>query len=79
MDCGPLQFNLSRSNGLALYAATAGRDVGIDIEFTREDFAGLEIAERFFSSREVAALRALPPGERAGAFFGCWTRRQAYM
>jgi 4'-phosphopantetheinyl transferase len=74
-----LRFNLSHSNGLALYAVTRGREVGIDLEFVREDFAGFDIAERFFSAREVSALRALPPAARASAFFDCWTRKEAYI
>jgi 4'-phosphopantetheinyl transferase len=75
----PLHFNVSHSNGLALYAVTRGCEVGIDLEFVREDFATLEIAERFFSAREVSALRALPRGERARAFFDCWARKEAYV
>jgi 4'-phosphopantetheinyl transferase len=74
-----LRFNASHSNGLALYAVGRGREVGIDLEFVREDFAGLEIAERFFSPREVSALRALPEGERSAAFFDCWVRKEAYV
>jgi len=42
-----LNFNLSHSAGLILYAVTGGRGVGIDIEYIREDFAAFEIAEHF--------------------------------
>ncbi|MDQ3919950.1 MAG: hypothetical protein M3348_15905 [Acidobacteriota bacterium] len=35
-----LRFNASHSNGLALYAVTPGRQVGVDLEFVREEFAG---------------------------------------
>ena len=76
---GRLRFNVSHSHGLALYAVTAGREVGIDLEFVREDFASLEVAERFFSPQEVSALRSLQPEERANAFFDCWTRKEAYI
>ena len=76
---GPLRFNASHSNGVALYAVTAGREVGVDLEFVRADFAGVEIAESFFSRREVSALRALPPGALTDAFFDCWTRKEAYI
>jgi 4'-phosphopantetheinyl transferase len=76
---GPLRFNVSHSNGVALYAVTAERRVGVDIECVREEFAGLEVAERFFSRREVSALRALAPCERAHAFFDCWTRKESYI
>lgn len=74
-----LSFNLSHAAGVALCALTRGREVGVDVEFIREDFAGLDIAERFFSLKEVEALRALPPDVRAPAFFNCWTRKEAYI
>jgi 4'-phosphopantetheinyl transferase len=75
----PLHFNASHSNGWAIYAVAWGREVGVDIEFMREDFPGFEIAERFFSPSEVSALRALPRGERTAAFFDCWARKEAYI
>ena len=74
-----LRFNLTHSHDLALCAVTLGRSVGVDLELVREEFAGMEIAERFFARREVAALRALAPGARATAFFDCWTRKEAYI
>lgn len=75
----PLRFNLSHSNGLALYAFTRGREIGLDVEFIREDFASIEIAERFFSPAEVATLRALPAHTQTIAFFNCWSRKEAYI
>jgi 4'-phosphopantetheinyl transferase len=74
-----LRFNVSHSHGLALYAFARGREVGIDIEFAREDFASLEIAGHFFSPQEVATLRALPASELTRAFFNCWTRKEAFI
>jgi 4'-phosphopantetheinyl transferase len=74
-----LRFNVSHSQGVALYALTRGREVGVDIEFVREDFARFDIAERFFSTREVSALRALPTEQHTAAFFDCWTRKEAYI
>ncbi len=74
-----LCFNLSHSHGLALFAFCRGHQVGVDLEKMRPDVDGLALAERFFSRREVAALRALPARERRPAFWRGWTRKEAYL
>jgi 4'-phosphopantetheinyl transferase len=74
-----LRFNLTHSHGLALLAVTHGREIGVDVEHIRDNIEGDQLAERFFSPREVAALRALPPELRREAFFHCWTRKEAYI
>jgi 4'-phosphopantetheinyl transferase len=74
-----LDFNLSHSGDLVLYAFTCGRSVGIDIELIREDFATFEIAEQFFSRDEIIALRSMSKELRSVAFFNCWTRKEAYI
>ena len=76
---GALRFNVSHSHGLALYAITRGREVGVDVERIRPEVAQEKIAERFFSPREVTLLRALPAPLQATAFFACWTRKEAYI
>jgi 4'-phosphopantetheinyl transferase len=74
-----IHFNMSHSHGVALYAVTLGREVGIDVEHIRFDVEVAEIAERFFSRREVAMLRRLPTEMQREAFFNCWTRKEAYI
>jgi len=74
-----IRFNLAHSQGIALYAVSRGREVGIDVEYVRADLADERIAERFFSPREVATLRAVPAEQRREAFFHCWTRKEAYV
>jgi 4'-phosphopantetheinyl transferase len=76
-DSGYLRFNMSHSGALALYAVARGLEVGVDVELVREDMDCKQIAERFFSPGEVAAIRAIPEGERHEAFFKCWTRKEA--
>jgi 4'-phosphopantetheinyl transferase len=76
---GALSFNLSHSNGMALFAAMRGRRVGIDVEYMRDDFATLEVAERFFSKGEFEALKAVPTDQRTRAFFNCWSRKESYI
>ena len=78
-DGDAIRFNLSHSHGVALYAVTRGREVGIDLERIRFDLEVEKIAERFFSRREVATLRTLPPEVQRQAFFLCWTRKEAYI
>jgi 4'-phosphopantetheinyl transferase len=74
-----LRFNLSHSHGLAILAVTWDREVGVDLEYIRDDVAIEQIAERFFSDRERTALRALSAVARREAFFACWTRKEAYI
>lgn len=74
-----LRFNLSHSHGLALYAIALGREVGVDVEYIRQEADLMKIAERFFSPREVTALRAMPPDLQIPGFFRCWTRKEAYL
>jgi 4'-phosphopantetheinyl transferase len=76
---GAPRFNLSHAGGVALYAVAHGREVGVDVEQVRDDMACRDVAERFFSRREVAALCALPQGAQTRAFFDCWTRKEAYV
>ncbi len=74
-----LHFNMSHSNGLALYAIIVGRPLGIDLEYVRPIGEAEQIAERFFSAQENAVLRTLPVGDKNQAFFYCWTRKEAYL
>jgi 4'-phosphopantetheinyl transferase len=74
-----LDFNLSHSGDLALFAFAQGRKVGIDVERISADVDWEPMAERFFSPRESAALRVLPPDVRREAFFTCWTRKEAFV
>ncbi|MFH0963119.1 MAG: 4'-phosphopantetheinyl transferase superfamily protein [Planctomycetota bacterium] len=76
---GALRFNLSHSGGLALYAVSGEREVGVDVEEIRRDMEPERIAEQFFTRGELAALRALGDEERMRAFYRCWTRKEAYL
>jgi 4'-phosphopantetheinyl transferase len=74
-----INFNLAHSHELAIYAFSQRHELGVDLEFVRADLAGEEIAERFFSEREVETLRNVPADLRKQAFFDCWTRKEAYI
>lgn len=74
-----LCFNLSHSHGIAVIAIANGRELGVDVEKVRPEFASVEIATRYFSVEEVEELRALPASLQAEGFFLCWTRKEAYV
>jgi 4'-phosphopantetheinyl transferase len=78
-DRDQLRFNLSHSHGLALYGFCMARELGIDTEKIRPQFAGEGIAERYFSETEQRELAELPKELRDTAFFLCWTRKEAYI
>jgi 4'-phosphopantetheinyl transferase len=73
----PLHFNLSHSEGLAALGVSRARELGVDVEHVRP--LKEDIAERFFSRGEVAALRALPEDQQLAAFYRCWTRKEAVV
>ncbi len=74
-----IKFNLSHSSERALLAITRQLTVGVDIEWVNAESVTREIAEHCFSALEVQTLLALPTGQRAEAFFSCWTRKEAYI
>jgi 4'-phosphopantetheinyl transferase len=79
-DSGPpIRFNLSHSSGLAVFAFARNCEIGIDVEAISAEFAGEEIARRYFSIREVAELMSLPAQTRPEGFSLCWTRKEAYV
>jgi 4'-phosphopantetheinyl transferase len=74
-----LQFNLSHSEGIAVYAFTLGREIGVDLERIRP-FPALErIALDNFSMEEYQELLSVDKEQRDQAFYRCWTRREAYL
>lgn len=72
-----LHFNLSHSENLAALAVSRQREIGVDIEHVRA--LKEDVAERFFSAREVTALRAMPADRQLEAFYRCWTRKEAIV
>jgi 4'-phosphopantetheinyl transferase len=76
---GTVRFNLSHSEDISLYAFTRDHEIGVDIEHIRDILEMEQIAERFFSTREKAAFRALPESNRKEAFFRWWTCKEAFI
>lgn len=76
---GRLHFNMSHSHRVALLAITEDRQIGVDVEHIRADFATEDIARRFFSHSEVESFNSLLKEEQVAAFFRCWTRKEAFI
>jgi 4'-phosphopantetheinyl transferase len=74
-----LEFNLSNARSLVAGVFVRGIDAGVDVEHTLRDPRIEEIAERYFSPAEVAALMRLPPPLRRERFFSLWTLKEAYV
>lgn len=72
-------FNLSHSQGLALFAVTRVGRIGVDVEFIRPEVATDCTAESTFSPLECESLRSLPEDLQTKAFFQCWTLKEAYV
>jgi len=74
-----VRFNLSHSHEIALFAVTQGREIGVDIEYVNEQFEFQDIADKFFTAKEVGAMRSLAPALQRRAFFKCWTSKEAFL
>jgi 4'-phosphopantetheinyl transferase len=73
-------FNVTHSQGLALYAFTRIGDIGIDVEQMTSEAKDYEnIATSFFSRVEVEQLRSVSAEKRQEAFLNGWTRKEAYI
>jgi 4'-phosphopantetheinyl transferase len=79
LAAGGLEFNLSHSGEIALVALSAEHPVGVDVEQVRPDRDLLAVAERALGSRDVEAVRAAAPAERALVFHRVWTRHEARL
>jgi 4'-phosphopantetheinyl transferase len=76
---GNLNFNVSHSGQLALYAISIEREVGVDVEIVRplDDLEG--ISRGNFSAYENKVLQSVSEEQRLQGFFNCWTRKEAFI
>ena len=76
--CG-LEFNVSHSHELAVYAFTRGSQIGVDVECIRPMPNAAALLERFFSPEEVQQWQQMPAERQLRAFFQGWTRKEAWL
>jgi 4'-phosphopantetheinyl transferase len=74
-----LNFNMSSSRNLLLYAFTRKREVGIDIEYVRFIPEMAQIVENYFSNKEKIVFNRLSVGFKREFFFQRWTRKESFL
>ncbi len=74
-----IQFNLSHSGDLCLYAVALGKAVGVDLEKIREDVEADTIARQFFTAREAKMVAQAKGEARANLFARLWTCKEAFL
>ncbi len=72
-------FNLTHCGDLALYAFSAERDVGIDLERHDRSIDILAAGRYFLTRAEQSRLDLLPEPERQRAYLEHWVRKEAYV
>ena len=74
-----INFNISHSAELGLFAFAPDRAVGVDVENERPVRRLLDVAQRFMSEDEVRTLAATDPEERDASFLRSWVVREARL
>ncbi|MGN6367483.1 MAG: 4'-phosphopantetheinyl transferase family protein [Phycisphaerae bacterium] len=74
-----VHFNISHTAGYILLGIGRDHELGVDIESPRQNLEHENLARRFFTPGEHAALLAIPAENRVNAFFRCWTRKEAIL
>lgn len=77
-DDKPLHFNVSHSGPHLVVATTTSGPVGVDVEEDRPVDWTL-LAPAVLHSRELRAVHAMVPHQRASALLRVWTRKEALL
>jgi 4'-phosphopantetheinyl transferase len=74
-----LHFNLSHSDDLMLLAVTHVREIGVDVEFMKQNVPFETLADHYFTPEDAWDLRLLPAEKRAWKFYDVWTSTEARL
>jgi 4'-phosphopantetheinyl transferase len=72
-------FNMSHSDGLALYAFSHAGAVGVDVEVARRPIDAVAIAARMLGPEQAQRLQALDPEVRQREFLRAWVGYEAEL
>lgn len=77
---GPdLDFSVSKTDGLAVFAFRLGGKLGVDIEVNRPEIDLTVSARSVLTVREQADFAKVPPERRGDVLIQAWTRKEAYV
>ncbi len=76
---GRLRFSASHSGDALLLGFTLGDCIGVDIECRKPRPHALQLARRYFTADEAAALTGMPHTEREDAFYRLWIAKEALL
>jgi 4'-phosphopantetheinyl transferase len=74
-----ITFNLSHAHDRALIAVSQAQEVGVDLEFVREDIEVANLSDRFFTRSEHTSIMQVPEEQRATRFFRYWVAKEALL
>ncbi len=74
-----IYFNVSYSNEYCVVAVSVGVEIGVDIEYKRDNLDIFSIAESFFSEKEIVLLRNVVINQQVDTFYNIWTQKEALI
>ena len=78
-ESDPIQFNISHSQGLAVYVFGRYRQLGVDLEYLQLLPEVDALLSRWFPAQQARFLQKLPSQEKHLAFYRLWTLKEAYL
>ncbi len=79
LDPPALRFNLAHSGELALIAASAHSELGVDLELMRPRADPLRVARGYFTPAESDVIEAAPAEERNALLYRLWVAKEAFV
>ncbi len=79
LRAGDIDFNLSHAGDAVVVAVASGQRVGVDLEEVKVAMEHDALAARFFAPPEIDEIRSGGARAQPGAFFACWTKKEAIV
>ncbi|MDR3492637.1 MAG: 4'-phosphopantetheinyl transferase superfamily protein [Gammaproteobacteria bacterium] len=73
-----VEFNVSHSHDMAVFAVTKRFPIGVDIEKIKSTYEDA-VAKRYFSQQEYAGLQEVSLAQQAKTFYQIWANKEAVI